>query len=210
MPTLITLNNLNLSALEIKALVDWPDPIIEDYLSILEALNDAANVLNSDLGTMALQNANDVLITGGSLANVSIDATAIITGTLTATTATIGTINVTTLNVDILVLDTLTATTITATDGIFGSLQSTSLVATTLVADNGTFTVLNASIFNAVDLHIDNLYVSDSIILEQTTDNYTVTWNDPAAARALTVIDPGGDDYMINSAIVAARVSLRI
>ena len=33
-----------------------------------------------------------------------------------------------------------------------------------------------------------------SIVLDQTTADYTIDWDDPAAARAITFGDPGGDD----------------
>ncbi len=39
------------------------------------------------------------------------------------------------------------------------------------------------------------------ITLTQSTADYTVSWNDPASARALTVIDPGGaDDFVFAAA----------
>ncbi len=37
-------------------------------------------------------------------------------------------------------------------------------------------------------------YLRTSLVLGQTTGNYTISWNDPAASRALTVPDPGGAD----------------
>jgi len=41
-----------------------------------------------------------------------------------------------------------------------------------------------------------------NITLDQTTADYTLTWADPGAARALSIIDPGGNDsFTFNAAI---------
>lgn len=36
-----------------------------------------------------------------------------------------------------------------------------------------------------------------SVVLDQTTEDYTVTWADPAAARAISIVDPGGTDVFV-------------
>lgn len=45
------------------------------------------------------------------------------------------------------------------------------------------------------------LQSAGSLVLPQTTANYTVSWNDPAAGRTLTIPDPGGaDTFTFNAA----------
>lgn len=41
------------------------------------------------------------------------------------------------------------------------------------------------------------LYAKTSLVLGQTTANYTITWQNPASARALTIPDPGGPDTFV-------------
>lgn len=41
------------------------------------------------------------------------------------------------------------------------------------------------------------LQSAGSLVLPQSTADYTVSWNDPSAARALTVPDPGSDDTFV-------------
>jgi hypothetical protein len=55
----------------------------------------------------------------------------------------------------------------------------------------------NAS-FGTMEAGASTFY--DDITLTQTTANYILVWNDPAAERDLTIIDPGGDDSFVFAA----------
>lgn len=43
--------NLYLSAFELRNLTDWPDAVIDDYISILKSLNDLANRVEEQITT---------------------------------------------------------------------------------------------------------------------------------------------------------------
>ena len=66
----------------------------------------------------------------------------------------------------------------------------------------GSDVVLSRGAADRLDLAAgDTLSIRTAIQLRQATANYTVQWNDPAAARTLTVADPGADDtYTFNAA----------
>jgi hypothetical protein len=62
-------------------------------------------------------------------------------------------------------------------------------------------------------------YMQTAIILEQTSFDYTLTWADPAAARAISIPDPGGTDVFVfrddtatltNKTIAAANNTLTL
>ena len=65
---------------------------------------------------------------------------------------------------------------------------------------------LSVDTTNAYDLGSASLmfrseYLRTSLVLGQTTANYTLTWADPAAARAISIADPGGTDvFTFNAA----------
>jgi hypothetical protein len=68
---------LDLPAVEIVALTrgagsQWPDPIIIDYLNTRLVAQQVATVIDQDFGTMALQDADNVNITGGSITGVTL------------------------------------------------------------------------------------------------------------------------------------------
>ena len=62
----------------------------------------------------------------------------------------------------------------------------------------GADVVLDRSAANTLRLADgDSFSVRTSVILRQATANYTVDWADPAAARAVTILDPGGTDFFV-------------
>lgn len=42
-----------------------------------------------------------------------------------------------------------------------------------------------------------SISLATSVVLRQSTNNYTFTWADPATARAISIIDPGGTDVFV-------------
>ncbi len=65
--------SLQLSASDLKQLTKWPEPLIEDYLNQSRAIGLIIQTLDGRFGTMALQNADDVAITGGTISGVTLD-----------------------------------------------------------------------------------------------------------------------------------------
>jgi len=66
---------LVLSAVELRDMTEWPASLIEDYLSNSRTLNQVIQIIDVDFGSMALQDANAVAITGGDIDDVTIGAT---------------------------------------------------------------------------------------------------------------------------------------
>lgn len=114
---------LDLSAEEIVTLTTeagatWPPALVEDYLARARALDQVILVIDDSFGTMALQDADDVAITGGSIAGVTLSAVSVTTPllsadsatitTLTADSATIAALTVGTLNIGDVTVDNLT------------------------------------------------------------------------------------------------------
>lgn len=60
---------------------------------------------------------------------------------------------------------------------------------------------LNGKVSDATLIPDTSPTLKTSIILEQTTANYTLSWADPAVARALSIADPLGDDEFVFKAM---------
>lgn len=61
-------------------------------------------------------------------------------------------------------------------------------------------TVTNTSDIGTTSLLYRTGYVRTSLVLGQAAGNYTVTWANPAAARAISFEDPGGTDILVYKA----------
>lgn len=61
-------------------------------------------------------------------------------------------------------------------------------------------TVTNASDVGTSSLFYRTGYLRTSLVLGQTSGNYTLTWANPAAARAISFEDPGGTDILVYKA----------
>lgn len=59
----------------------------------------------------------------------------------------------------------------------------------------------NVSDLGSTSKFYQSLYLRTSTVLGQTTANYTLTWANPASARAISIADPGGTDvFTFNAA----------
>jgi len=76
------------------------------------------------------------------------------------------------------------------TTGVHG-VGTGAIVGTTLTQTLTNKTLTSPTI---TDPSMTSPVIDTSLILKQTTANYTLTWADPALARALSIPDPGGDD----------------
>lgn len=85
-----------------------------------------------------------------------------------------------------------------ATTVLAGATQDTDLILSALFNNAlTTFITLDGSASEVVLAQNLRLPSAGSIFLNQATANYTVNWNDPGAARTLTIPDPGGNDSFV-------------
>jgi len=83
-----------------------------------------------------------------------------------------------------------------------GATQDTDLLLSALVNNVlTTFVTLDGSASEAVIAQDLRLKSAGSLILQQATGNYTITWADPGAGRALSLADPGGADTFVFAAM---------
>lgn len=201
----------DLSAVDIRALSEWPTPLIEDYLNKSDLINALLNVTNDDLGTMALQDADNVTITGGGIAGVSLNASSVITASLTATTASIGTVTITDATITDLSVTNLTLSSLTLDDLIVnGDVQLGNAPGDSLILWSNTVQWLGNPTHSGNHQFNGTVSLNSKLKLLQSTGNYTINWDDPAADRALTVPDPGQDDTFLFMSIAAARAAQHI
>ena len=80
------------------------------------------------------------------------------------------------------------------------STAAASFAVTGNVTVEGLLSVTNSAQVTG-QLTTDSLTVNTAAILKQSTANYTLTWANPAAARAISIADPGGTDvFTMNAA----------
>jgi hypothetical protein len=67
----------------------------------------------------------------------------------------------------------------------------------TLTSQQITPSVTNTYDLGTASVFFRSGYLRTSLVLGQTAGNYTISWSNPAAGRALTLPDPGGDDSFV-------------
>jgi len=139
--------SLDLSANELREMTDWSDALIEDYLSQSRTINQIVQNIDVNFGSMALQDANNVDITGGNIDNVTMDNVTI--DGVVIDNADINTANVTTANVVTANITTANITTANIDDAeiidltVSGNTILGDASADTLTTNYGTLTVNN-------------------------------------------------------------------
>jgi len=181
--------SLDLSAQEIEKLTGWPAPMVEDYLNNSRVINQIVQTVDIDFGSMALQDANNVAITGGNINGLATLGTVNLTVTGTAT---IGNIVITALSIGNLTVNGNT---------ILGNQSSDSLtIAPGLVSWTNNPQHTGSHTFLSAISILGGASVNGSVTLLSVTDDYMIVWADPAAARELSIIDPGGNDSFVFAA----------
>ena len=198
--TLIVENNLtfDFSAHDLQGLTGWPNSLIDDYLALSRAVKTIINTVNDDFGTMALQNADDVAITGGSITTL----TELSTTTLDVTgTATIENLVVTTLDIETIIVENLTV----SGDTILGDDSSDSLtINPSIITWVNDPTHTGEHTFQGLVAFQASVEVTAAMRLRTAIYDYLISWDAPAAARALSITDPGGDDTFVFEAAAQA------
>jgi hypothetical protein len=146
-------------------------------------------------GNVTLDIGSDVVTLTGSQTLTNKTLTSPVIGTIVNTgTITLPTATTTLVGRD--TTDTLTNKTLTApvisTITVSGNTVTLPAAATTLVGRDTTDTLTNKTITSP--------HFASSIILDQSGGNYTLTWVNPASARALSIPDPGGSDSFVFAA----------
>jgi len=82
------------------------------------------------------------------------------------------------------------------TSGAFSLTLTTTALTNVTLPTTGTLATLNG-IETFTNKTLTSSILATSVVFDQTTEDYTLTWADPAAARALSWDDPGGDDKFV-------------
>jgi hypothetical protein len=143
----LQLRGLALSAADLQSLTDWPDALIEDYLNILNSLEDITSVVDP----IAALNPNQLVGTDSSSNLVSVGLSSFVAGTLNqvnvASTATGGVVLSTPQDIHALAVPAFAGVKfpVTFVNGDYTLLATDTILQTNLDFESGTVTTNVAS-----------------------------------------------------------------